>query len=228
MNHKLLVIVPYRDRAEHLSIFIPYITNTLSNQNIDYKIVVIEQNQGKLFNRGLLCNIGFKLYSDQYDYICIHDIDMIGENFDYSYEPYVTHLSALEKRRKYKEWYSRYLGGVTLFPKEIFININGFSNEYWGWGVEDDDLKIRCDVMGYETKRKQCRYYTLPHPTMPHSQRLEHSPGYKENINKIHIFQQNADKKSLLLNDGLTNIDIFFNVESVAEYENYNLTKVIV
>ena len=40
--------------------------------------------------------------------------------------------------------YPEYIGGVTLFNKEHFNWINGFSNKYWGWGFEDDDLLYRC------------------------------------------------------------------------------------
>ena len=29
---------------------------------------------------------------------------------------------------------------VTAYKEEQFKRINGFSNEYWGWGGEDDDL----------------------------------------------------------------------------------------
>ena len=155
---KLLVIVPYRDREKHLQIFIPYIIQTLQQQNIDYNIVVVEQSYGKLFNRGLLCNIGFQLFSKDFEYICIHDIDIIGKDFDYRYEPVITHISARPKNKNYKEWYEKCIGGVVLFPTQDFIKINGFSNEYWGWGCEDDDLRIRCDLMKIAIQRKKCKY----------------------------------------------------------------------
>ena len=36
-----------------------------------------------------------------------------------------------------------YFGGVSILSSSDFIRINGFSNEYWGWGAEDDDLYRR-------------------------------------------------------------------------------------
>ncbi len=36
--------------------------------------------------------------------------------------------------------YQRMFGGVTLFTPEEFRKINGYSDEYWGWGGEDDDM----------------------------------------------------------------------------------------
>ena len=47
--------------------------------------------------------------------------------------------------------YDTYFGGVTLFPKEDFELINGYSNQYWGWGFEDDDLFWRCLDAGLPT-----------------------------------------------------------------------------
>ena len=34
--------------------------------------------------------------------------------------------------------YELLVGGVLCIKPEIFERINGFSNEYWSWGAEDD------------------------------------------------------------------------------------------
>jgi hypothetical protein len=224
---KLLVIVPYRDRASHLKEFIPYITNALHSQSIDYKIVVIEQSPEKLFNRGLLCNIGVDLYQTECDHICIHDVDIIGENFDYSYESITTHLSARFRDNNYKEFYERCLGGVVLFPKQDFIKINGFSNEYWGWGAEDDDLRLRCDVMAVKVQRKQGRFYSLPHETIEWEDRPQKSPGFVENLQRLNKFtQQNHNQQlEILKNDGLNNVTKYYSVIQTIEETNYILIK---
>ena len=37
----------------------------------------------------------------------------------------------------------KYFGGVTAFAATDFQRINGFSNSFWGWGGEDDQLYQR-------------------------------------------------------------------------------------
>ena len=44
--------------------------------------------------------------------------------------------------------YDEYFGGATLFSKEHFQQVNGYSNNYWGVGYEDYDLLLRCVVKG--------------------------------------------------------------------------------
>ena len=39
--------------------------------------------------------------------------------------------------------YSTIFGGAGSFTKQHFNLINGFSNKFWGWGGEDDDLYNR-------------------------------------------------------------------------------------
>jgi len=137
--HKLGVIVPYRNRYEHLQKFKKSLVKYLESKNIDFKIIIVEQDNAKLFNRGMLCNIGFiEAQKENCDYIVIHDVDMIPVDVDYSYSNVPVHLATDDIP------FESYFGGMTLFPTDVFEKINGFSNLYWGWGFEDDDLRYRC------------------------------------------------------------------------------------
>ena len=86
MGKKLGIIVPYRDRYDHLIIFKKRIISFLKNKAIDYELIIVEQDNAKNFNRGKLLNIGF-LYAKKLecDYVVFHDVDMIPNNdVDYS------------------------------------------------------------------------------------------------------------------------------------------------
>lgn len=138
---KLAVIVPYRDRPSHLEVFVPYMQEYL--KDYDYKIFVIEQADNKPFNRGKLLNIGAKIaIKEGFDYFALHDVDMLPlKGVDYSYSETPIHLASIVNK---ETPFMDYFGGVTLFNVHDFKIINGYSNEYWGWGFEDDDLLNRC------------------------------------------------------------------------------------
>lgn len=147
-KHKLGVIIPYRNRYEHLKIFKKEMCEYLDKNGYDYELIIIEQDDAKLFNRGMLLNIGYKYAKKlKCDYIAFHDVDMIPVDVDYSYSNKPIHLATdfiLENEEKRREVFEEYFGGVTLFPSEDFEKINGYSNKYWGWGYEDTDLLLRC------------------------------------------------------------------------------------
>lgn len=146
---KLGIIVPYRNRYEHLQEFKKKIVDYLdSNSYENYVIIIVEQDDAKLFNRGMLLNIGFKEAKEQgCDYVVFHDVDMLPEYVNYSYSDKPLHLSTdfiLEDGENPRTIFDEYFGGVTLFPIDKFEEIDGYSNKYWGWGYEDDDLRLRC------------------------------------------------------------------------------------
>ena len=146
--HKLGIIVPYRNRFEQLATFKEKIVEYLKNQKIDFEIIIVEQDDTKLFNRGILLNIGFKHAKELgCDYVVFHDVDMLPIDVDYSYSDIPLHLATdfttLSSKQK-RTLFDEYFGGVTLFPVDVFEQIDGYSNKYWGWGYEDDDLLLRC------------------------------------------------------------------------------------
>lgn len=143
MANKLGVIVPYRNRHEHLSIFKERITKYLNAAGLDFELIIVDQDNAKLFNRGLLLNIGFKYAKKlRCNYVVFHDVDMLPVDVDYSYSDIPLHLAPAV--------FDEYFGGVTMFPVRTFKEINGFSNKYWGWGYEDTDLLYRCIKRGIE------------------------------------------------------------------------------
>lgn len=147
-KNKLAVIVPYRNRYKQLLKFKKEISKYLDKKDIEHVLIVVEQDDAKLFNRGKLLNIGYKhAVKLNCNYVVFHDIDMIPLKVDYSYSDIPIHLATdflIDDTTFKREIFDQYFGGVTLFPIESFELINGYSNEYWGWGFEDDDLFKRC------------------------------------------------------------------------------------
>jgi hypothetical protein len=152
MKHKLGICIPYRNRKEHLDILIPKLSAHLDNKGIEHSFYIAHQIDDKLFNRGVMKNIAAKYaFEDGCDYIAWHDVDMIPfEDCDYSYPTEAPiHIATQLSKYNYGMSYPDYFGGVVLFTKEQVEKTNGYSNDYWDWGMEDDDLFWRCKLEGY-------------------------------------------------------------------------------
>ena len=120
MDKKLGIIVPYRAREIHLETFKKKMTQYLNARKMNYEIIVVHQDDAKLFNRGMLLNIGFKIAeSYECDYVVFHDVDMIPLIVDYSYSDIPLHLATdfkgsegEPKRELFEEYFGEF---VTLF-----------------------------------------------------------------------------------------------------------------
>ena len=195
---KLAIVVPFRNREEHLSQFVPHMEKFLKDENIPFEILIIEQGDKKEFNRAKLLNIGYAEFPD-FDYYAFHDVDMLPIDSDYSYVKGPTHLASKAEQFDFKLPYDGYFGGVTLFDKGSFLKINGYSNEYWGWGAEDDDVLLRCSIMGIGTFRKDCKYRSLSH------ERKIDSVPYWTNVNRLRSFQSNPTPEAIS-RDGISTL----------------------
>jgi hypothetical protein len=152
MNKLLGICIPYRNREYHLKMLIPHLTKFLNKKGIPHKFYIAHQTDDKLFNRGAMKNIAAQhAFNDGCDYVAFHDVDMLPENddCDYSYSiDFPTHIATKLSKYRYKLNYEQYFGGVVLFTKEQIEKTNGYSNDYWDWGMEDDDLFWRCRYEG--------------------------------------------------------------------------------
>lgn len=78
-KYRVNIIIPYRNRPEQLRVFLHYIHRYLQLQEIDYRILVVEQSTEKEFNRGKLFNIGFVEAQKRFPSDCyiFHDVIIV-------------------------------------------------------------------------------------------------------------------------------------------------------
>ena len=165
-----LIVIPFRDRNAQLPILLRHLHPILRRQQLHYRIVIVEQSGKGPFNRAKLSNIGYveglKMYP--YDCLVIHDVDLVPENdhIDYSCSQSPKHLSAAVSTFKYQLPYANIFGGVSSLSSKHFQQINGFSNLFYGWGGEDDNLFERLKKNKLKVHRQSlviARYKMLKH-----------------------------------------------------------------
>jgi len=178
---KLAVLIPYRNRTEHLRMFLHHMHPIFQRQLLDYRIFVVEQTPKEDFNRGALMNIGYAeaLKRDDYDCFVFHDVDLVPEDDRNTYECPISgpkHMSVAVNKWKYRLQYKNYFGGVTALSRQQFKAINGFANSFYGWGGEDDDLNHRIHNRNYTLNRNPAniaRFIMLKHDKVSMNEDLE-------------------------------------------------------
>jgi len=175
---RLGIVIPYRDRQQHLTQAIPHLAAYFTCDKLDnvlqVHILVVEQSIGGPFNRGLIRNIGFKLLRNSIDYVCFHDIDYLPIWADYRYPNNPTmilwhgsEITAIEPGNPAKGCLflnpAAHFGGVVLLRPEQVERVNGYATGYWGWGHEDRDFALRLEKAGYQFERRKGTFQQLPH-----------------------------------------------------------------
>jgi hypothetical protein len=167
MAKKHAIIIPYRNREEHL----PILLNALYKYKDDADIYIFEQNNNNLFNRGYLFNSINNIDID-YEYYIFHDVDLIPEvDVNYIRDYLVpTHLSCYVEQFNYKlvdnvsdYKQSEMFGGVIAMSKTHFDLVYGFSNLFEGWGYEDNDMIRRIKNEKLHIDRLPWSYKSLKH-----------------------------------------------------------------
>ncbi|KAK7128765.1 hypothetical protein R3I94_017113 [Phoxinus phoxinus] len=157
-RHHTAIVVPYRNRQTHLRALLYHLHPFLQRQQVHYGIYIVHQSGNSTFNRAKLLNVGVREALKEEDWSCVflHDVDLLPENDHNTYTchpQYPTHLSVAMDKFRYRLPYSQYFGGVSAVTPEQYLKMNGFPNQYWGWGGEDDDIAARVRLSGMKIIR---------------------------------------------------------------------------
>ena len=210
----VLIIVPLRNRLKQQQLFIDHFhrfmcqhesrSSSSRDHSFDWRVVFVEQSDdGQLFNRGKLLNIGYRIAHSsklwrqcttgaahdrgmiEFVSIVTHDVDMlpVSPNRPMHYAPTseIRHLASAVDQYHRRLPYEEYFGGVLSMPDEHWRKINGFPNDFWGWGSEDDMVYLR-----------------LYHLALPFGRLVPQSLGRYETIKEDH--HADSKEKSLSLN----------------------------
>lgn len=199
--HKVAIIIPFRNRQEHLKYWLYYLHPILQRQQLDYGVYVINQAGDSTFNRAKLLNIGFREALKDYDYNCFvfSDVDLIPMDDRNTYRCFSQprHISVAMDKFGFSLPYVQFFGGVSALSKQQFLTINGFPNNYWGWGGEDDDIFNRLVYKGMSISR--------PNAVVGKCRMIRHSRDKKNEPNPQR-FDRIAHTKETMLSDGLNTL----------------------
>ncbi|NXA38224.1 B4GT4 galactosyltransferase, partial [Eudromia elegans] len=182
------ILIPHRNRERHLLYLLEHLHPFLQRQQLEYGIYVIHQAGSTKFNRAKLLNVGYleALKEENWDCFIFHDVDLVPENdFNiYMCDRQPKHLVVGRNNTGYRLRYQGYFGGVTALTREQFSKVNGFSNNYWGWGGEDDDLRIRVEMQKMRVMR--------PSPDVARYTMIFHTrdQGNEENGERMKLLRQ--------------------------------------
>jgi N-terminal domain of galactosyltransferase/N-terminal region of glycosyl transferase group 7 len=209
------IIIPYRNRLAHLMHLVPHLENIL--QPYRFRFMVIEQADERAFNRGALLNVGFSLIEHCGSCVCFHDVDLvpIDDSKLYQPAPQTTHLAGCVEQFNFALPYPEYMGGVLMSTASEFRQVNGFSNEYWGWGGEDDELFARFQLASLPITRRAGRFLSLPHERAAHS--LENNVRLMRTLAAVGQLPLAPDERNRLATIQKKYLDMFGVQETVTQ-----------
>lgn len=116
-----------------------------------FDVYLIEQcHDNCKFNIGKLKNIGFQKAIEskkKYDFYIFTDADIIPNQklAPYYFKP-IKGVSCLATNGTRYTGSKCFMGSCLGFDSESYRQINGYPNNFWGWGGEDEAILIRCNL----------------------------------------------------------------------------------
>ena len=219
----ITIIIPYRDRQKDFDHFIKFSLPRLK-KCCNCEVIIVEQTEGTMFNRGLLLNVGFCKRASSSTTIVTYDI-----NFEFT-EHFIT--NSFQKYVGYHQLISYYcpgsnrnIGGIYQINNSLFVDFNGFPNTYFGWGCED--------VMAYSRMKNVltnasviCKYdkeHVIRHENTYSNLRVFDKLEYEQRLAYIRgaMSYDEKEQKRNLLEDGLCDIWRHAEIVKDSQLEHY-------
>lgn len=173
-----------------------------------------QQEQVNSYYRELLQAQLLRQPFPQSTYLALHDVDLLPlhPSLSYAYpttENSVFHVSAPHLHPLYH--YPAFIGGILLITKAHFEQVNGLSNNFWGWGKEDDDLYRRLQEKGISIARPDRlkistqRAFKHLHDEVKRKRDKVKQEGQQEFINNNLINNNNENSDSKHKKSGVNN-----------------------
>lgn len=242
--YSYIIIIPYRKREAQLELYIKNVVPLFEKYLKNFKLVIVEQEEGKLFNRGKILNIGFNEY--KYNALCFfnHDVDHIpNENCIKEFYCNINENVNINEANNITIDNDKFvgicvpdcntLGTVIKFNANAFSKSNGYTNEYWGWGCEDKTLQNRAELMNINIKKNlvkdndKLKYFSID---FVGDRNTDSTFGSKTNF-EYHTYNNlsHNEKVANMLSSGLNNLEYkILERRILNDNENIELIKVSV
>lgn len=142
-----IIVIPYRNRQKQLDYFIHHSVPLIKQFLPNTKVIVIEQAEGKPFNRGKLLNVVFTEFKNRTKYFITNDVDL-NPTRQTIQTYYAMDIETENKVVGILTSPHNTLGGIIKIRSDTIHTLNGFPNTIWGWGAEDKALQNRATYHG--------------------------------------------------------------------------------
>lgn len=221
-------IITYRASTEERINNLKTVLSSLKKINSHFEIILVEQDcfskavfennikhifikNNFEFNRSWGFNVGAKNSDTNILVFADSDIMMRSDNFLNAIEHCETYWNAInpkgfrvleQQKNVVSERKCNFCGGICIIKKDVFFKINGWDEDFEGWGGEDDVMEIKITKMLDKTKTINFDVYHLYHQSI--AAKAELSENYKNNLtiiekikdmNKDELFQYYSNKK---------------------------------
>ena len=230
----IALITVYRNdkkntRLYQKRLFVYWLNKMLTQICSNYTIIVVEQQKDDYFNIGKLKNVGYdflKKKGKKYDNYIFSDIDTIPDSELIQYYFKVTDsLNALATSgTRYEDKSGNkkkkpFVGALISCTGYTYEELNGYPNNFIGWGDEDTNLLLRLYEIGkplYENKKgKIIDIEELGLTKKTVESKLEELN--KEKLREEKVYEKNMNYKNFREN-GLSNLN--YSVLFEDEYKN--------